>query len=265
MSLLLDIGNTHTHLGWADAKGIRSTLDIRTTEVLAGGLSGHVRRWLGSRIPTRAALCSVVPPAIAPARNALKGLLGNGLFVLRPDTVPRDLLGLRYPRPETIGTDRIANAIAARNLFGGPVVAIDFGTATTFDVVDAKGCFVGGAIAPGISALADYLHEKTAQLPRIELREPRSGIGRSTEEAMRVGTMTGYRGLIREVLRGILDQLGQDGVRTVATGGYAREVARRLPEIDRIHPHLTLEGLRLFAEAMHGAGTLREGHPPAVR
>ncbi len=248
MILLLDIGNTHTHLGWADAVGIRRTLDIDTTEVLEGRLSGSIQDWLGARSPVQAALCSVVPAAIRPAQTAMRGLMGQEAVVLGPDTLPRDLLTLRYPRPETIGTDRIANSIAARHLFGGPVVAIDFGTATTFDVVDAKGRFIGGVITPGISALADYLHEKTAQLPRIRLQEPRAAIGRSTVEAMQVGTMVGYRGLIREVLCGIRDQLGDGGVRTVATGGYARQVIRRLPEIDRFQPHLTLEGLRLFAE-----------------
>ena len=250
MILLLDIGNTHTHLGWATPSRIRRTLDIKTSEVLAGRLSRPLQEWLGSEVPDQAALCSVVPMAIRPAQKALKRLMGREAAVLGADTLPRDLLALRYPRPETLGTDRIANAIAARHLFGCPVIAVDFGTATTFDVVDADGAFIGGVIAPGISALADYLHEKTAQLPRIRLQEPRAAIGRNTVEAMRVGTMTGYRGLIREVLHGIQEQLGTSGTRTVATGGYARQVARNLPEIGQIHPHLTLEGLRRFSMAI---------------
>jgi len=249
MILLLDIGNTHTHLGWADTRGVRKTRDLDTTEVVGGRLPGHLRDWLGSRVPAHAALCSVVPAAIGPAQEALRGLLGHAPVVLRPDTLPGELLMFRYPRTETLGADRIANVIAARRLVGAPVIAIDFGTATTFDVVDSRGRFIGGVIAPGISALADYLHEKTAQLPRIPLREPRAAIGRSTVEAMQVGTLTGYRGLIREVLLGIREQLGHEVTPTVATGGYARQIVRRLPEIDRVHPHLTLEGLRLFAES----------------
>jgi type III pantothenate kinase len=191
--------------------------------------------------------------------------MGHEAVVLGASTLPQELLTLRYPRPETIGTDRIANAVAARHLFGCPAIAIDFGTATTFDVVDAKGRFIGGVIAPGISALADYLHEKTAQLPRIRLQEPRSTIGRSTVEAMQVGTMVGYRGLIREVLHGIRKQLGDDSVKTVATGGYARRVIRHLPEIDRFHPHLTLEGLRRFSEAVAGEGQVRGARPRRIR
>lgn len=260
MILLLDIGNTHTHLGWSDSRGIRQTRDIDTSEVLGGWLARHLRDWIGSRVPAHAALCSVVPAAIGPAQEALRGVLEHEPVVLRPDTLPGELLTFRYPRPETLGTDRIANAIAARRLVGAPVIAIDFGTATTFDVVDPRGRFIGGVIAPGISALADYLHEKTAQLPRIPLREPRAAIGRSTVEAMQVGTLTGYRGLIREVLQGVRRQLGHEGTPTVATGGYARQMARRLPEIDRVHPHLTLEGLRLFAES-----TFKDRHPGGSR
>jgi type III pantothenate kinase len=265
MTLLLDIGNTHTHLGWADASGVRRTRDVDTAEVLQGQLARSLKVWIGTRIPDHVALCSVVPAAIQPTRTALRKAIGREAVVLAPDTLPRDLLTLRYPRPETIGTDRIANAIAVRHLFGCPAIAIDFGTATTFDVVDARGRFIGGVIAPGISALADYLHEKTAQLPRIRLQEPRSAIGRSTVEAMQVGTMVGYRGLIREVLQGIRRQLGDDGVRIVATGSYARPVTRHLPEIERVQPHLTLEGLRLFSEAVDVGCRAPRRNPRGIR
>jgi type III pantothenate kinase len=265
MTLLLDIGNTHTHLGWADASGVRRTRDVDTAEVLQGQLARSLKVWIGTRIPDHVALCSVVPAAIQPTRTALRKAIGREAVVLAPDTLPRDLLTLRYPRPETIGTDRIANAIAVRHLFGCPAIAIDFGTATTFDVVDARGRFIGGVIAPGISALADYLHEKTAQLPRIQLLEPRAAIGRSTIEAMQVGTMVGYRGLIREVLQGIREQLGDDGVKVVATGGYARPVTRHLPEIKQVYPHLTLEGLRRFAEAVDAGGRDGRRQPRGIR
>jgi type III pantothenate kinase len=265
MTLLLDIGNTHTHLGWADASGVRRTRDVDTTEVLQGQLARSLKAWIGSRIPDHVVLCSVVPAAIQPTQTALRKAIGREAVVLAPDTLPRDLLTLRYPRPETIGTDRIANAIAVRHLFGCPAIAIDFGTATTFDVVDARGRFIGGVIAPGISALADYLHEKTAQLPRIRLQEPRSAIGRSTVEAMQVGTMVGYRGLIREVLQGIRRQLGDDGVSIVATGSYARSVTRHLPEIGRVQPHLTLEGLRLFSEAVDAGCRATRRNPRGIR
>jgi type III pantothenate kinase len=110
-------------------------------------------------------------------------------------------IGIDYPRPETIGPDRLANAMAARARFGAPVVVLDFGTAVTLDVVNRRGDYTGGVIAPGLSAMTDYLHEKTALLPPIHIREVRRAIGRSTEEAMLVGAVHGYRGLIRELVR----------------------------------------------------------------
>ena len=107
---------------------------------------------------------------------------------------------LIIPKPNTIGPDRLANAVAARHRFGAPAVVVDFGTAVTFDVVDRAGNYVGGIIAPGLAAMTDYLHEKTALLPRIRIREVKSPIGKSTEQAMLVGAVHGYRGLIRELI-----------------------------------------------------------------
>src|SRR4029079_17632037 len=105
-------------------------------------------------------------------------------------------VGIDYPRPNTIGADRLANAVAARHHFGAPVVVVDFGTAVTFDVVHRSGKYVGGIIAPGLAAMTDYLHEKTALLPRIKIREVKGIIGKSTREATLIGTVHGYRGLI---------------------------------------------------------------------
>ena len=155
-------------------------------------------------------------------------------------------IGVDYPRPETIGADRLANAVAVRHRYGAPAVVVDFGTAVTFDVVDGRGCYVGGIIAPGLSAMTDYLHEKTALLPRIRLRDVRRAIGRSTEEAMLAGTVYGYRGLIRALLTGVRAAMGVRRLPVVATGGYAKLMARGLPEINCVEPALTLDGLRRF-------------------
>jgi type III pantothenate kinase len=155
-------------------------------------------------------------------------------------------LGVDYPRPETIGADRLANALAAKQHFGAPVLVVDFGTAVTFDVVNTRGDYVGGIIAPGLSAMTDYLHERTALLPRVEIRAVRRYVGRSTEEAMRIGAVHGYRGLVRELIAGVRAEMGVEQLPVVATGGYAGLVARGLPEIKAVDPGLTLEGLRLF-------------------
>tara|TARA_A100001037_G_scaffold301923_1_gene332441 strand:- start:957 stop:1523 length:567 start_codon:yes stop_codon:yes gene_type:complete len=156
-------------------------------------------------------------------------------------------LGIEYPRPKTIGADRLANAMAAVVHYGNPVVVVDFGTAVTFDVVDSKRNYVGGIIAPGLSAMTDYLHEKTALLPKVQLRNPRRVIGKSTQEAMLIGTVKGYRGLISGLLRELRSELGVRRLKVLATGGYADLVARDLPEVSDVDSGLTLEGLRLLA------------------
>ena len=154
-------------------------------------------------------------------------------------------VGIDYPQPHTIGPDRLANAVAARHCFGAPAVVVDFGTAVTFDVVDRAGNYVGGIIAPGLAAMTDYLHEKTALLPRIRVREVQSPIGKSTEQAMLVGAVHGYRGLIRELVMELKCELKARRLPVVATGGYASLIASKLPEITAVDPLLTLEGLRL--------------------
>jgi type III pantothenate kinase len=189
------------------------------------------------------AMCSVVPQITPLVHDCIRVRSRVPVFEL----TCRNVAGVEidYPRPETIGPDRLANAVAARRRFGAPVVVLDFGTAVTFDVVDARGCYIGGIIAPGLSAMTDYLHERTALLPRIRIREVRRAIGRSTEEAMVIGAVHGYRGLVRELLAELQRELGRRRLPVVATGGYADLIARELPEITVVDPALTLEGLRL--------------------
>ena len=164
---------------------------------------------------------------------------------------PRTLRGggIDYPHPQTIGPDRLANAVAVRHRFGAPAVVVDFGTAVTFDVVDRAGNYVGGIIAPGLAAMTDYLHEKTALLPRIRIREVRSPVGKSTEQAMLVGAVQGYRGLVRELILELKRELKVRRLPVVATGGYAQLIASKLPEITAVDPLVTLEGLRLVWHA----------------
>jgi type III pantothenate kinase len=159
-------------------------------------------------------------------------------------------VGIRYPRPETIGPDRLANAIAAQHHYGAPSVVVDFGTAVTFDVLDKQGNYIGGIIAPGLSAMTDYLHEKTALLPRIRIRDVRHAVGKSTEEAMLIGAVHGYRGLVRELIMELKRDLKCRRLPVVATGGYAGLIAKGLKEITAVAPNLTLEGLRLMWESV---------------
>ena len=157
-------------------------------------------------------------------------------------------VGIDYPNPKAIGADRLANAAAVAALYGCPAIVVDFGTAVTFDIVSGRRKYIGGVIAPGLESMTNFLYQRTALLPKLSLKEPRSAVGRSTLEAMRAGAVIGYRGLVREIIGRIkAERFARQKVRVIATGGYAGLIARHLREIDEIHPNLTLEGLRIAA------------------
>jgi type III pantothenate kinase len=245
MILLLDIGNTHTHLGLGNATRVLKQVNIPTAAWFEGGATKLISKFVGRSVLDGAALCSVVPHATPRAMLVIRREWELNCLVLSPKTLRG--VGIDYPRPETIGPDRLANAVAAKQHFGAPSVVVDFGTAVTFDVVDRAGNYVGGIIAPGLAVMTEYLHEKTALLPRIKIREERAVIGKNTEQAMRIGAVHGYRGLIRELIGELKRDLGAKNLPVVATGGYAKLMADGLPEITAVDPLLTLEGLRLVS------------------
>ncbi len=243
MILLIDIGNTHTHLGLANDQRVIRQADILTRAWFDKSEGGPAVKFAGNARISGAALCSVVPRATPKVRDFVKRGWGLPLLELTARTVTG--IGINYPQPETIGADRLANAVAVRHHFGAPAVVVDFGTAVTFDVVDRRGDYVGGIIAPGLEVMTDYLHEKTALLPRIKIREVNAVVGQNTRQAMLIGAVHGYRGLIRELLLELKRELKCPRLPLVATGGYARLIAAKLPEIVAVEPLLTLEGLRL--------------------
>lgn len=245
MILLMDIGNTHTHIGLASRRHIVRRMELPTPEIPNASFRHSLTAWLGDSSIEGACFCSVVPHMNTAARS----LLPNNAVHLTHRSVRG--VGINYPKPQSIGQDRLANAVAAHHIFGAPAVVVDFGTAVTFDVIDPNGNYVGGIIAPGLAVMTDYLHEKTALLPRITIQEPRSVIGRSTRGAMLSGAVFGYAGLIRELIEQIRGELGigKKPLPLIATGGYAKLMARQLPEITHVNPNLTLEGLRLVWQA----------------
>jgi type III pantothenate kinase len=243
MILLFDIGNTHTHLGLANAKRVVRQTNVPTQAWFNGRIKDEVLDFVGRVSVDGAALCSVVPQATPLALKAVWLLWKLDSLELTPKTLRG--VGIDYPRPNSIGPDRLANAVAARHHYGAPSVVVDFGTAVTFDVVDRQGNYVGGIIAPGLAVMTDYLHEKTALLPRIRIREIKNAVGKSTEQAMLAGAVHGYRGLIRELISKLKRELRAQRLPVVATGGYAKLIASKLPEIKAVRPDLTLEGLRL--------------------
>ena len=243
MILLFDIGNTHTHVGLADERRVVKQANIPTLAWFGGSAAARVRKIAGKNKISGVALCSVVPQATPFVRKAARSIWKLEALELTPQTVRG--VGIDYPKPNSIGPDRLANAVAAKFHFGAPVVVVDFGTAVTFDVVNSKSNYVGGIIAPGLAAMTDYLHEKTALLPKIEIREIKTVIGKSTEQALLVGAVHGYRGLVRKLIAELKLELRAKKLPVVATGGYAKLIAAKLPEISAVKPNLTLEGLRL--------------------
>ncbi len=249
MILLFDIGNTNTHLGLANARRVVKHANIPTAAWFNGAPRKALLGFVGQARLEGAALCSVVPRTTPVVHRAVKHLWRLPCLELTPRTLRG--VGINYPRPHTIGPDRLANAVAARHHFGAPSVVVDFGTAVTFDVVDRAGDYVGGIIAPGLAAMTDYLHEKTALLPRIRIREAHSVIGKSTEQAMLAGAVHGYRGLILELIRKLKGELKARRLPVVATGGYAKLIGSKLSAITAVEPLLTLEGLRLVWHEAH--------------
>ena len=247
MLLLLDIGNTHTHLGLANLRRVVKQANVPTAGWVAGTAWAQVAEFVRGHELQGAALCSVVPAATPLVSRAVRDRWGLSCLELTPATLRG--VGLDYPKPRSIGPDRLANAVAARHYCGAPSIVVDFGTAVTFDVVDRAGNYAGGIIAPGLAAMTDYLHEKTALLPRIRIRDVKTVVGKSTEQAMLIGAVHGYRGLVRELIRELKRELGARRLPVVATGGYAQLIASGLPEIHTVAPLLTLEGLRLVWRA----------------
>jgi len=237
--LLVDNSNTRTKFAVAEAGRLISPPERVPTADLDEARIGRI---LAGLTFEAAVLCSVVPAKAAQLRAALAGVPTHEVSHL--SDLP---LVIDYPTPAEIGADRLADAVAGHHLVGAPAIVIDFGTAVTFDVIGKPASYLGGVIAPGLAAITESLHRRTALLPAIELAEPPAAIGRSTVEAMQAGAVIGYRGMAREILAALRRELpGNPSV--LATGGDADLIARGLPEIDQVIPDLTLLGIRIIGE-----------------
>jgi len=236
--LLIDISNSYAKLAFASRQRVFNPARIPTMELSTSAIAEFLRRRQVKKL---------VVSSVVPAKNsAISKAAHNKAQVLWLDWKLKLGLAIDYPKPQSIGADRLANAAAVADLYGWPAIVVDFGTAATFDVVSGERSYVGGVIAPGLEAMINYLYHRTALLPRLSLKEPQRVVGKSTVEAMRSGAIFGYRGLVREILARIrAEQFSHKKIAIVATGGYARLIASQVPEVGAIHPHLTLEGLRI--------------------
>lgn len=246
--LLVDVGNTQTVVGVDDGDGPHtwrlSTQASRTAdewELFLRSLLGAVGDGFHG-----AAMSSVVPAATVALRTALRRLTGHEPVVVGPGT--RTGMPLRVDNPREVGADRIVNALGAIAAYGAPVITVDFGTATTVDLVGPDGDYRGGAIAPGIQVAADALVNATAALRRVDVAAPARAVGRSTVEAIQSGLVYGYAGLVDGLLERILAEVDAAEVPIVATGGLADVVVSHCRHHIRLDENLTLRGLRVAWE-----------------
>lgn len=239
--LLIDVGNTSTTLGLWRGGRIIKTGRVATTLRKPAQVAAELRRWLGARV-VQAAVLSTVVPAVRPLWRKVARTLGAARLLNVKHTLK---LGVKisYPHPASIGADRLANAVGVVARYGAPAIVVDFGTATTFDVISTRRGYIGGIIAPGLDLMFDYLAERTALLPQLQLAAARGRVGRSTAQAMQLGAQWGYRGLTREILAELTRGLREKPVRLVATGGHAARLVRGARLGLTVDSDLTLYGL----------------------
>lgn len=251
MLLCVDIGNTHVVVGAYEGTQLVHHWRLKTnydrTEDEYGMLFLDLLRFADVRLEriSGVALCSVVPPLTTTFATLSERYLHQRPLIISVDVETG--VRVRLDNPREVGADRVANAAAVQARYGGPACVVDFGTATTFDLISAEGDFIGGAIAPGLGIAADALVQRTAQLPRIALERPPSPIGRNTVHAMQSGLIWGYVGLIEGLVARFRRELGPE-MKVIATGGMAEAVARLTDVIEHVDPWLTLEGVRVIYE-----------------
>lgn len=255
MLLALDVGNTNIHFGAFRGAELAAHGDIsnnrdRTADelglLLAQLLAG---RGVEASSVRGAAIASVVPTVTGTVVAAVGAAFGVEPFVLG---AAADLgVEIRYDDPREVGADRIANAVGGYARYGGPLIVVDFGTATTFDAIAADGAYLGGAIAPGLRISIEALFQRTARLPRIDLVRPARAVGTNTAASMQAGIIFGYAGLVEALVGRIAREVG-GSPKVVATGGLAELIVRETGAVPVVDQHLTLEGLRLLWERRGG-------------
>ena len=250
----MDIGNSDTVIGlfsgaklagfWRITSGRMTADEVRLrVELLLRGAGRPAAA--GGRAPEAAVLCSVVPSLTLPWAEALGSWVGRPPVEVGAETARS--LPIRYHDPGAVGADRLANAIAARDLYGTPAIVVDLGTATTFDCVSKAGEYLGGAIAPGVGTSAEELFRRAARIPRVELRAPRRALGRTTEESLRAGVLWGHAGMVDALVRRLArDMKGTPQV--IATGGWAAIVGPECETVRAVDEALTLKGMRILWE-----------------
>ena len=251
MFLAVDIGNTSVKIGLYTSSDFNSIWRAETNETRSQILDFEsIEAWLlKNKVAPQEiksiGLASVVPNLTEMITNSLKNHFKASLLVIDSDL---DLgIKLKVDKPKEVGIDRIINAVSASEILPTPIIIIDFGTATTFDVVDKNGDYIGGTIVPGVELSSRALASNTAKLPEIPLEFPSKWIGKNTVESMQSGLMNGYMGLVEGMVNGINTELGQNA-NVIATGGLAATISKRTNCIGIVKPSLTLDGIKRIWE-----------------
>jgi type III pantothenate kinase len=245
--LAADVGNTQTVLGLFDGATLVDQWRLRTDSSRTGDEIGALYERLLDLTKLEGICVSSTVPALVREyeRFAERWARGAELLVVGPGV--RTGLPIRYEDPREVGPDRIANSLAARERYGAPVIVVDFGTSTNFDVVSPAGEFIGGVLSSGVEVSMEALFARAARLPKVDLVEPPTVIGKSTINALQSGLIYGFAALVDGIVDRIRGELGVDA-RVIATGGLADVIAPHARTIERVDPDLTLEGLRLVWE-----------------
>ncbi|MBC9227279.1 type III pantothenate kinase [Aeromicrobium sp. 636] len=251
--LAIDAGNAETSIGLFDGDELAADFVVasderRTSDEWFLVVDGFVRR-AGLPEVDEIAMCCTVPALLVALRKAYRRYYADvPAWVVGPGV--KTGVPIHTDNPREVGTDRVVNALAAKELYGGPAIVVDLtGTATVVDAIDAEGRYLGGAIAPGVEVSLEALARRSAQLRSVEISTPRDVIGKNTVEALQSGTVFGFAGLIDAIVERMIDSLGEDPehVSVIATGSHAAVVLSECETITARNPKLTLEGLRLVA------------------
>lgn len=252
MIFVMDVGNTNTVLGVYRGKTLLSHWRMGTDREKTSDEFGMfmVNLFNYEQIDIRevraVVIASVVPPIMYSLEHAVRKYFKLEPVIIGPGI--KTGINIKTENPREVGADRIVNAVAAYEIYGGPVIIVDFGTATTFCAVSSKGEYLGGAICPGVKISAEALFQRAAKLPRIDLVKPEAVIGKNTVLSMQSGIFYGYIGQVDYIVRRMKDEMKEAGVKVVATGGIARMFAAESETIDEVNSLLTLEGLRIIYE-----------------
>ncbi len=252
MLLAIDVGNTHLVLGIMKGDEIlfhwRVSTDREKTEDEIGLI---VLNLLQSVKIAPEAIGSIIIGSVVPTLTDALYIMSRKYFHIKPLIVSARMitgLPLHFDNPQEVGADRIADSLAAYRLYGGPVIVVDFGTATTFDYVNENGEYEGGVIIPGIGTSMEALFHRAAKLSKVDYVKPPHVIGKNTVHSMQSGFYYGFAGQVDGILRRMTDEIGRDDIRVVATGGYGRMVEKESSYIKIVEPLLTLYGLKMIAD-----------------